>query len=540
VNRESKQSATATTGMNDNNNNNININPDNKGDVHHPRHQNSTIFSFLRLSNRSLITCLMVGIISSASTLRYSVIVDEQLHVLTKKEENVVAALFHHNIYKDNRTTTSITAAETTTTTTTTHDTSTDLHSINVTAQPPLPSPPKHLAVFHVGKTGGTTLSLSLLKVSCKLRPDDKKRKECLDLMKQNFATKRHRHRRQRDTNSINKKPSEPLLSKRTEMVFHYERSYPYGAKKNLHTIDGYIFTVREPLSRFESAYYSSSPFHCQTGREKYNSNSTTTPITRIKYILQNSTESQKGCIRRQNKYKTDGSYREFYDAFPSIEQIANSLQQQRRQPQQQQLQNDTDDNDDVDDNDVRILSTLFNHVGKLKCCGHITANYRYYAKWSNLLQRQQVEQSTTPTTANATTTVYAIRTEYLWHDAENIEWLLGGEEDEDFSMLYDFQKSHGSEDHVNRTKIVHGSVTAKTLCCALLSDMDAYRLIIDNAANLNDQQKIETYNMTWTKCGVSSWEDLESYCASNPLVISQEEKKTKKKKKGRKKLQAP
>ena len=116
---------------------------------------------------------------------------------------------------------------------------------------------------------------------------------------------------------------------------------------------------------------------------------------------------------------------------------------------------------------------------------------------------------------------VWVVRTEFLWKDVKTIDRMLGGLGS--FGRNEGFQFSHGSENYKNSsssssslTKILPSS--ALHICCMLWPDMVVYKSLVDRAVNLNATEKRETYQMTWNRCQVSSWKELEHKCQALSL----------------------
>jgi hypothetical protein len=64
---------------------------------------------------------------------------------------------------------------------------------------------------------------------------------------------------------------------------------------------------------------------------------------------------------------------------------------------------------------------------------GHLSAGYRFY--WNKALMNKRQKKR-----------VWAIQTEYLWHDIQHIDQKLGGSGS--FGLLEGAKESHGSEKH--------------------------------------------------------------------------------------------
>ena len=100
---------------------------------------------------------------------------------------------------------------------------------------------------MHVGKTGGTTLRRNVLRFNCQMTKNKDKRQRCL-----NAFDKLHSQGHE----------AESVLSQRTLGITHHRISKP-TAKEQTNFITDYLFTVREPIGRFESWFKSSSPHNC-------------------------------------------------------------------------------------------------------------------------------------------------------------------------------------------------------------------------------------------------------------------------------------
>ncbi|KAL3915595.1 MAG: hypothetical protein SGILL_005574, partial [Bacillariaceae sp.] len=296
------------------------------------------------------------------------------------------------------------------------------------------------ITLFHIGKTGGTTLTSNVLRIGCKSKAGPRKKKRCWE---QQFQL------------------PESQLSRRTKMFFHYGGGFPKSAGRTkllpADVTEGQLYTVREPLARFESAYYYHSPFHCAS------STSSTTQF----------------CKGNQNLFRNpepNSDFRAFYESFPSLQHLADALRPESSN--QTQIANTTQ----------VLLQRTFRQYGLTKGYGHMTAGYRYYTaaalKWPPTTRSIHHDKKND-------NKVFVVRTEKLWEDVETIDVLLGGKGD--FSTLATKKISHGSENQVNRTFIDddHDNNNAgndshhnpaQLLCCALFPEMQAYRVIVDSA----------------------------------------------------------
>jgi Sulfotransferase family len=319
----------------------------------------------------------------------------------------------------------------------------------------------ERIAFFHVGKTGGTTLLSNLLSVGCKAKVHPKLQRECLNNMTQ----------------------SSSILSQRTQLLIHLHQVFPQGPieqeRIRIQHTPGLLFSIREPIARFESAYYYDSPFHCS--------------------------DQEPSCKEKQKRYrsKDKGLYRQFFATFPSMENLTLVLQGTADAGESES---------NTPKNTTALLSKVFRSVAD-KELRHLSAGYRHYTEhWA----RWKEERTTT---SRDSTVVLAIRTEHLWSDAETIDAMLGGIGN--FSSLHHQHFSHGSEHQIRRSRLVDGSSEIQALCCALWEDIQAYRRIVEQAVNLNQTEKNETFHRTWQRCAVSSWEQLQQICTELYLVIN-------------------
>jgi hypothetical protein len=314
----------------------------------------------------------------------------------------------------------------------------------------------KRIAFFHIGKTGGTTLLTSLLQVGCSTKVKPQRRHDCM----KNITMQ----------NSI--------LSQKTDMLIHLHQVFPRGPieQERIQMTPGLLFSIREPIARFESAYYYESPFHCHL------------------------------CQENQRRYQQDsfgGDYRAFYQSFPTLDNLTMALDRA------------------TDDNKLRNTETAIAILRKVfqssntasQELRHLSAGYQYYIHhWAKLPERTQP-----PTT----TTVLAIRTERLWKDAEKIETMLGGNSNAWSSSLQHKRVSHGSEHQIRRVPLMDGSRQAQILCCALSKEIQSYQRIVELAVNLNATEKQETFEWTWQRCAVSSWDELHYVCSKLSLTLN-------------------
>ena len=270
-------------------------------------------------------------------------------------------------------------------------------------------------------------------------------------------------------------------ISNHTTTIFHW--THRFGPNK----FNGLIFNVREPVSRLESAYYYQSPFHCAA------------------------------CKLNFKSYQKDPF---FYDTYPTLYILANSLNPNTNFSSIQRMYSDESYPQRIvtaaasaENNDPKqMLRKYFYFAGATPRYGHVTAGYRFYVQRSNW-------NPSSPNNSNIIKVVFATRTEFLWDDVETIDLMLGGTGN--FSTLRNHKETHiTSDQRINQMKFADGSHETFLVCCALLPEMNDYRKIIDHAINLDEEDRIETYQTTWKRCGVSNWNDLETRCATTELSI--------------------
>jgi len=337
----------------------------------------------------------------------------------------------------------------------------------NIVQFMPLQKENLSLAIMHVGKTGGTTLGSNLFLVGCATKLNPKQRDICF---KEFYGTG----------------VPESALSRHTKVIVHATKVAPRQETKS---INGFIFTAREPISRLESSYYFNSPLHCVIPSKR--------PFS----------ASQKECFDRKKMFNNEQSFRQFYEYFPTLEKLADELRIKHRNDT---ITKSTGDINTTTTSSADVLKKYFQHIG-LTVYGHATMGYRHYERLAKTMNPNSNYDNST--------NVFVIRTSSIWQDTERIDLMLGGTGN--FSYLYNAKVDHiDKADRVNQTKLIDGSPEIVNVCCALLPEIQAYRRIVGRAMNLDAQEKIDYYNMTWKRCGVSSWEMLEDNCALIPLSI--------------------
>jgi hypothetical protein len=328
-----------------------------------------------------------------------------------------------------------------------------------------LPKKRRKMVFMHVGKTGGETLRRHVFQFSCRLIFNEQERTKCL-----------------RDVGK------ESVLSSVTRGICHQKHSWP--TPKYVQRATDYLFTVREPIARFESWYRYSHPNNC---------------------ILQPAQKEGGGGVamnidgckaKRRSILQGPASFSaRFWKCFPSIESMAEALDDpayssSSSYPPDSIIHNATDC--------IELVRFAFLFVGVTDLF-HLTANYRYYSQMAGLEEHPDHK------------TVWVVRTDHLWSDAERIDKRLGGQGN--FSHTQNVRYSHGSESFRDKRGLKKDA-NLDRICCALWPEMVAYRSIMDRAANLNDAERIESYTLTWKRCNVTSWELLEDRCREKTKTI--------------------
>ena len=263
----------------------------------------------------------------------------------------------------------------------------------------------------------------------------------------------------------------ESNLSKYTQGIYHFEARI--GEKK--YKIEGgatdVLFTIREPVARAISWYGYHSPNNYKKGGD---------PRSRL----------------IANKDPNSFEARFFYDCFRSEAEMTQALVPGYTY--------NTTRTKNVTDCQF-LLRDVFEDPGSRRY-GHLSAGYRYYLRKSKLIGKEEKHRNRR---------VLSIRTEFLWKDIETIDILLGGSGD--FGNLEGKSMTHGSE---KRAKAEISQESTMYLCCALLPEFAAYREIVERSTNLDAQEKLETYRLSWRRCNVTGWEDLEGRCDSLDTLV--------------------
>ena len=362
------------------------------------------------------------------------------------------------------------------------------------------------IVFMHIGKTGGGTIRNKHLYFGCHVVRKVTTQRTCYEELK------------------LYGPGYESALSKYTQGIYHYNGKF--GTKRYTNEYTDVLFSIREPISRFKSWYEYVSPHNCNVpGKSR-----------------------KQQCDTRKKAHKDKGSYeyKFWYECFPTVDEMIVAINPNNHK--YAAINNSTTHTNGTECQS--FLSEAFTYVG-LGRFGHLTTGYRFYLQLSKIHQQGRLELQHTNTDAKMETKrVWAIRTEYLWDDMKTIDLALGGTGD--FGQLVDESVTHIKEkdkkinitkaergdDDDTSTLVVGNTNTTKTivhnddgdskdddsmihLCCALLPEFDAYRTIVGLSTNLQPQTKVETYQLSWRKCNVSDWDDLDARCANLKLSFT-------------------
>jgi hypothetical protein len=323
------------------------------------------------------------------------------------------------------------------------------------------------LYLIHVGKTGGSTIvkALSLSNYSTSVK--------CMVRRTKTKTTRR---------NKCYKYPSNNATSKLTQSILGvYHTWSPLLNKADklwlLQNTNIFLFTIRNPISRLQSAY-------------NYHKDGTHTVI------------KQNG---KRNTYKDVKQY--FYTHCYS-NGFNNMITKLRTTGIHKTTTTVNDDNMDDDDCYTIGRNVLLGKSNQGDV--HFQYNYEYYYTYT--LSNQYTEH---------THALAVVRTEYLWEDVIQLNQQLGGD-DEDSSIssknywntMKGYKVTHGSENYTthhhhpssgNDTEEIISIPNAIYLCCLMYNEIEIYQLLLLKAGNLSDDQKRISLNELLTTCHVTN-----------------------------------
>lgn len=298
--------------------------------------------------------------------------------------------------------------------------------------------PTRKWAYIHVGKTGGTTLKF-VLKSNCNIMGKAKNQRLCRKELEDLLG------------------PTESNISMATILSIHANKGWMSQFQRLNNALTGFLISVRNPLTRYESSFYMSHPANPSSGLSH----------------------------RWRNSSNSSAVY--FYQTcFQSMEDIATLLQlaakagehsassrasSQALTTQQQECYS------------LAIDNLIGNKVGLQ--CGHCGMNYQYY-------HRRVI-------TKCPSCDIWVLRTENLWDDVSHIDKMLDGHTN--FSIVSNKQITHKSERHNANAALSDNG--RRALCCFLAGDIQLYQDYIYKAVNLDLYEKQETMNVVFHMCGV-------------------------------------
>ena len=92
---------------------------------------------------------------------------------------------------------------------------------------------------------------------------------------------------------------------------------------------------------------------------------------------------------------------------------------------------------------------------------------------------------------------IFAVRTEHLWNDLQQLEYILGGNATVN-SNLYE-STTHGSEKYRYKKELTVEET--QILCCLIIEEVEIYVKLIQRAINLNDVQRNESLHALNERC---------------------------------------
>jgi len=332
----------------------------------------------------------------------------------------------------------------------------------------------RKMVFMHVGKAGGDTINGSVTKAGCYHYANMNKRMECLKAFR---------------------KRGESKISEATFLTCHCKPTCT--DQKVVKRTTDLLFSVREPLGRFESAFKFHSPFNCEGG------------------------DIRRCNARAEAKANVEGyKYQFWFQCFRRLGDLAAALGDPGYHPNPgRRPSNSTKPAGEVPCH--KFLRDLFSHrdifEDNAMKGGHMSMGYRYYL-YNGDLNRERIAQKK----------LWAVRVANLWDDIESIDTILGGDPNNRtyFDEVRGTHVSHRSEgfkeDIIPEDKAIY-------VCCALRPDMVAYRIIVDRAENLSPAERLATFQRTWNRCSgganknITSWESLDGVCdtlaQSNPTL---------------------
>jgi hypothetical protein len=214
-----------------------------------------------------------------------------------------------------------------------------------------------------------------------------------------------------------------------------------------------------------------------------------------------------KACIAHKNMHKSTKTkeYLFYKTCFPTIQHFVQSLLPPTG--------SNTENNDNNIDNKCHRLAwnILRGEGGPNGMAGHLFCGYQYYAALT--------------TKSYPNTRILIARTEYLWHDLENMDRQLGGT-GAAFANQWMEQQGAAATTEMPYHKDKLSPLGYQILCCAIQREIAMYWQWLQAATNLLPEDKDESFLQVLDKCSsdgdyggyttpIQSLEELDRHCQS-------------------------
>jgi hypothetical protein len=290
------------------------------------------------------------------------------------------------------------------------------------------------LIYVHVGKTGGTTLD-SVLRSNCEwyeTRPG--KRKKCLKKLQLNRL-------------------EESMVSKVTKATTHTDPRHDF--KHQMSQTNGFLVTVRNPISRVVSAFNTEHP--------------------------RNALAKKKNAANLENVHI---NLRKFYlNCFPTVEDLAQSLLAYYN------TRNNNNTTSDAAAEECYLLgANTLQGRGNPFVASHLRTNYAFYAKYTFEPHPERP--------------VLVARTEYLWEDMKRIDQsFLGG------AGVFAKDGSAFTHGSIKKRTVRDGlsPLGKEVVCCYIANELSIYEGLVRGALNLSPLEKEQTMSQVYQDCGLTN-----------------------------------
>jgi Sulfotransferase family len=337
----------------------------------------------------------------------------------------------------------------------------------------------RSIMFVHVGKAGGETIK-DAIEFGCQMR-NPRKQKKC-------------------------------YANLPTSKLSDHVHSYLHGTNipvplQSIHNSTTFLYNLRHPLDRTISWYSFVSPKNCNTTVSK-ELLGPILPSCRFAHALK-----KLPTIRKPENGKLNWLKVFFEICFPTLEDFATAPNYATAGSGGGATTTTTTGHrivkDDMSDDDFVSLSVDCPNIAKQFLLGsseiqkfgllssHMRANYKsYYMRTLKKFPNREV---------------FAVRTNSLWDDLKALDInVLGGTGE--FGQVDGSKSSHGSEHHTSSSRTLSSTAT-QSLCCALQNDIMYYKYLLFAASNLSPEIKQQTWLDDMTRCGFTSWDDLQNQC---------------------------